>query len=100
MGVSPLRSVAASVKSTRGRAAAAASTVCRKARVSSGVFGPHDWKRQTSGVDRDSGKSIAISTFDTREQAMFSREILGDAIAPLLALGWQGDDPEIYVKAP
>ena len=50
------------------------------------------------GVDPESGKSISIGTFDTQEQAMFSREILGDAIAPLLELGWQGDPPEIYNK--
>ena len=49
-----------------------------------------------TGVDRATGKSIAISSFDTLEQAQFSRERLSDAIAPLLALGWQGDAPEIY----
>ena len=49
-----------------------------------------------TGVDRATGNSIAISTFETLDQAQFSRDRLGEAIAPLLALGWQGDDAEIY----
>ena len=47
-----------------------------------------------TGVDRATGKSIAISSFETLDQ--FSRDRPSDTIAPLLALGWQGDGPEIY----
>jgi quinol monooxygenase YgiN len=48
------------------------------------------------GVDRATGKSIAVSTYETQEQAQYSRELLSEALAPLVALGWQGDAPEIY----
>ena len=52
-----------------------------------------------TGVDRATGKSISIGSFDTLEQAQFSREGLGDAMAQLIALGWQGEAPEFYEKA-
>jgi len=52
-----------------------------------------------SGVDRATGNSISISTFETLDQAQFSRDRLSEAIAPLLALGWQGEAPEIYEQA-
>jgi hypothetical protein len=48
------------------------------------------------GVDRATGKSVAVSTFDTLQQARFARESLGDPIARLVAAGWQGEAPEIY----
>jgi hypothetical protein len=48
------------------------------------------------GVDRVTGNSIAVSRFETQEQAQFSRDRLADALAPLQALGWQGEAPAIY----
>lgn len=48
------------------------------------------------GVDRTTGKSIAVSRFETLDQAQFSRDRLADALAPLQALGWQGEAPAIY----
>ncbi len=48
------------------------------------------------GVDRATGKSVAVSTFDTREHAAFARERLGEPIARLVAAGWRGEEPEIY----
>jgi hypothetical protein len=48
------------------------------------------------GVDRATGKSIAVSSFETQEQAQFPRERLSDALAPLMAIGWQAEAPEIY----
>jgi len=48
------------------------------------------------GIDRDGGRSIAISTFDTVEHARFSRDTLGDSLGQLLAIGVQLDPPDIY----
>ena len=48
------------------------------------------------GVDRATGKSVAVSTFDTLEHARFARETLGEPIARLVAAGWQGEAPDIY----
>ncbi|MBA2276764.1 MAG: hypothetical protein H0W06_03290 [Chloroflexia bacterium] len=48
------------------------------------------------GVDRATGKSVAVSTFDTLEHAQFARERLGEPITRLVAAGWQGEAPEIY----
>jgi hypothetical protein len=48
------------------------------------------------GVDRATGKSISVSHFETLEQAQFPRERLSNALAPLVALGWQAEPPEIY----
>ena len=48
------------------------------------------------GVDRATGRSVAVSTFDTLEHAQFARERLGEPIARLVAAGWQGEAPDIY----
>ena len=48
------------------------------------------------GFDRVSGRTVAVSTFDTLEQAQFTRESLGEPLARLAAAGWQGEAPEIY----
>ena len=48
------------------------------------------------GVDRTAGRAAAVSTWDTAEQAQFSRDALGDTIARLQALGVQFEPPEIY----
>ena len=48
------------------------------------------------GVDRTTGETLAVSTFDTMEHAQFSRDSLGDAYVRLQALDWQAKDPEIF----
>jgi quinol monooxygenase YgiN len=50
-------------------------------------------------VDRLTGKSVAISTYDTPEHARFSRDTLGVPLARLVATGWQPDPPAIYEVA-
>ena len=47
-------------------------------------------------VDRATGRSVAVSTFDTREHAAFSRETIGEPLRRLVAAGWQGEEPQIY----
>ena len=47
-------------------------------------------------VDRATGTSVAVSTFDTAEHARFDRATLGEAIARLEAAGWRGEAPEVY----
>jgi len=49
-----------------------------------------------TGVDRETGRTIAVSTFDTREHASFSRERIAEPFKGLLALGYIPQDPEIY----
>ena len=46
-------------------------------------------------MDRSTGQSIAVSRFDTLEQAQFSRERIAEALQPLQALGWHGEDADI-----
>jgi hypothetical protein len=49
------------------------------------------------GVDRASGRTIAVSTWDTEEHARWSpAEALGDMLSRLQALGVQTDPPEIF----
>ena len=48
------------------------------------------------GGDRASGAVVAVSTWETEEQARFPREALGDVVARLLATGATLDPPEIY----
>lgn len=49
-----------------------------------------------TGVDRTTGETISVSSFDTQEHAQFPRESLGDALTRMQALGWQGEAPKIY----
>jgi quinol monooxygenase YgiN len=49
-----------------------------------------------SGADPETGRTIAVSTFDTREHASFSRERIAEPFQALLALGYIPQDPEIY----
>lgn len=53
-----------------------------------------------TGVDRTTGETISVSSFDTQEHAQFSRDSLGDALARMQALGWQGKAPKIYETSP
>ncbi len=49
-----------------------------------------------TGGDRNSGRLIAVSTWDSEEHARFSRDALGDVVARLQSLGGQLEPPEIY----
>ena len=48
------------------------------------------------GINRTSGRTLSLSTFDTLDHAQFSRERLANALEPLQALGWEPDAPEIF----
>ena len=50
-----------------------------------------------AGLDREAGKTVSVTTFDTLANAQFQRAAsLGPAFAALQTLGWQGDTPDIY----
>jgi quinol monooxygenase YgiN len=53
------------------------------------------------GIDRASGQVIAVSTWDTQEQAAASRNAmgLGEIISRLQALGVQLEPAEVYEDA-
>jgi hypothetical protein len=48
------------------------------------------------GVDRTAGTVAAVSVWDSEEHARFARELLGEPIGRLRALGVQFEEPEIY----
>ena len=48
------------------------------------------------GVDRTAGTVAAVSVWDSEEHASFPREVLGEPIGRLRALGVQFEEPEIY----
>ena len=48
------------------------------------------------GIDRATGSTTAISTWDTLEHAQWPVEVLGEAVAPLVAIGWKRESSEIY----
>jgi hypothetical protein len=51
----------------------------------------------TGGIDRASGRTITVSTWDTEEHARWSpADVLGDLVSKLQALGVQTDPPEIF----
>ena len=54
------------------------------------------FERSMGGVDRASGESIIVSTWDTEEHARYSPDALGDIMSKLRALGLQADPPEIF----
>ncbi len=49
------------------------------------------------GIDRNAGTAAVVSVWDTEEHARFSRDMLGEAMTRLQALGVQLEPPEIYV---
>ena len=52
-----------------------------------------------SGIDRNGGRLVAVSTWDTAEHANFSRETasgLGELVRRTEAIGVQLEPPEIY----
>jgi len=48
------------------------------------------------GLDLQGGKGVAISIFDTREHAQFTREALGEVISRVQAVGMRMEAPEVY----
>jgi hypothetical protein len=48
------------------------------------------------GIDRATGNTLSLTTFDTLEHAQFSRDRLGTSLSRLLALGWEPKAPEIF----
>jgi hypothetical protein len=48
------------------------------------------------GIDRSSGRTLSLTSFDTLEQAQFSRDRIGPVLQPLRELGWEAEAPEIY----
>lgn len=48
------------------------------------------------GIDRATGDTVSVSTFDTLEHAQFNRDSIAEPLSRLRAAGWQGDDPHIY----
>jgi quinol monooxygenase YgiN len=48
------------------------------------------------GIDRDTGRTISVSIFDSREQAQYTSDSLGEPIARLRSVGWQPEPPEFY----
>ena len=51
------------------------------------------------GLDLQGGKGVAISIFDTREHAQFTREALGEVISRAQAVGMRMEAPEVYEVA-
>jgi hypothetical protein len=54
------------------------------------------FQRLVFGGDRAIGEGFAISTWDTEEHARWSRDVLGDPVPRLRALGVQIDPPQIF----
>ena len=48
------------------------------------------------GIDRNAGRLVAVTTWDTEEHARFSRETLGDVLTRMQAVGSQLEPPEVY----
>ena len=49
-----------------------------------------------NGGDRDAGRFVAVTAWDSEEHARFSRDALGDLVARLQSLGGQLEPPEVY----
>jgi hypothetical protein len=52
------------------------------------------------GLDRGTGRSVSLITFERLEDARFSRDQLGAGLDPLYALGWTAEEPEIFEAIP
>jgi hypothetical protein len=48
------------------------------------------------GIDRTSGRTLSLTSFETLEHAQFSRDRLGPVLQGLQDLGWEAEAPEIY----
>ena len=54
------------------------------------------FQHQHLGLDLQGGKGVAVSIFDTREHAQFTREALGEIISRMQAAGLRLEAPEVY----
>lgn len=52
------------------------------------------------GTDQAAGKGIAVTVFDTLEHAQFSRDLLGEVIPRMQALGLRMEAPQFYEVVP
>ena len=48
------------------------------------------------GIDRATGRTLSLTSFETLEDAQFSRDRLRPVLQPLQELGWEPEAPEIY----
>ena len=48
------------------------------------------------GIDRATGRTLSLTSFETLDQAQCSRDRLGPVLQPLQELGWEAEAPEIY----
>ena len=48
------------------------------------------------GIDRASGRTLSLTSFDTLEHAQFSRDRLHSVLQPLREIGWEAEAPETY----
>ena len=65
--------------------------------VAAAIRGLPGFQSYVGGVDRASGRSINVSTWDTEEHARWSAaDALGDIPSRLQSLGVQVDAPEIF----
>ena len=53
----------------------------------------------TGGIDRASGRTITVTTWDTEEHASYAPEALGDIVTRLAQLGLQTEPTEVYEVA-
>lgn len=49
-----------------------------------------------TGIDRSTGRSVAVSSFDTAEDARFARETIGEPLRRLTDAGWQAEPSEVF----
>lgn len=67
--------------------------------VEAAAEGLPGYRNVQTAIDRSGGKIVAVSPWDTMEQATFSREqapVLGDVVRRMMAIGVEFDPPEIY----
>ncbi len=48
------------------------------------------------GIDRNAGRLVGVTTWDTEEHARVSRDALGDVLPRIQAVGVQFEPPEVY----
>lgn len=86
------------IRVTRGRTDPASLDAVLKAvpAVVAAIRGLPGCQDVRTGIDRSTGRSVAVSSFDTREHAEFDRATIGQALEQLTAAGWQAEAPEVY----
>jgi quinol monooxygenase YgiN len=54
------------------------------------------YQSATGGVDRASGRTVTVSTWDTEAHARYSPEVLGDIVTRMQQTGLQVEPAEVY----